>query len=121
MTPAHANMTPEMQFMFMMHMFQQQSAALPKLPAEQSYFQQQADDLQLDNDACRECKEQTAMLCAANVRCDEDARRVQADAMLVLQSSSQEALRTHVNEVKQLSVQRPESARWSSIKLPPST
>jgi hypothetical protein len=120
MTTAPANMSPEL--LFMMQMFHQQStvaaqaAVDPATTTEQRYLQQPADDLQRDNDSCREHEEQTAMLLASHLR-QEDTQRVQAEAMIALQSQSHEALRTLADKVKRHLVQRPESARLSSIKL----
>ena len=83
------------QVMFMMQMFQRQTALAAQaatdaaLVAEDRFRQQRADDL-----------------------------RAQADTMKAMQAQSQAAFNTLADEVKRLSTRAHESARPSSIKLP---
>jgi hypothetical protein len=90
------------EFMTMIQIMQQQNAATAQaaadaaIAAEQRFRRQRADD----------------------TKRHEDAQRAQHEALVAFQRSSQQMMKTVTDEAARLSVQRHESARPSSIKLP---
>ena len=91
--PVMPGISPDIMMVF--QMLQQQSADAA-IAAERRFQQQRADDLKRH----------------------EDAQTAQREALIALQNSSQSSFKALADEVKRLAVQRPESARPSTIKLP---
>jgi hypothetical protein len=55
---------------------------------------------------------------ADNLQQETDAQREHVQALAALQAQSQDAIRTLVDKVKRLAIQKPDLARPSSIKIP---